>query len=182
MLRHELSKSSAEDSRTRIAFIPDFETMAWHHAREEFIASEVLDRTPEIKGAVVSGRGGKRTWCIWNRLFAKDSAESTLFILRIASETRSSHTVSDSRAINEDSTLEVAACLNVAQQEAYEWGLRSVEVWNPSPEILAGAQKISSSAKTIHRDTESISCLLWYGSGDSEERVEWVANEKYGWC
>ena len=188
MLRQGFAKSASQDSQIKIAFVPNPEIMAWHHAREEFVAKEVLGLVPEVKGAIISRQDGMRTWCIWTRSYARNPTENTLFILRMvveggaAPETKSSRRCSNEEIVDKETALEVAACLSAAQQEAHKWDLRSVEIWNPSLSVLAGAQRISSAVKTIHRDTESIPCLLWYGSDSTEGHVEWIANEKYGWC
>jgi len=40
----------------------------------------------------------------------------------------------------------------------------------------------------VHRDEESIASLMWYAASPSPDagrvadQVEWVCNEKYGWC
>ena len=188
LLRQTFANSSSKEAAVKVAFIPSQDTMAWHHAREEFVANEVLGKTPEVKGAMVSRQDGTRIWCIWTRSYAKEMAESKLFILRMvvdgttAPGTSSSPSVSNGEIIDESLAQGVAACLNAAQYEAYKWGLHSVDIWNPSSSILAGARKIWPQAVIEHRDTESIPCLLWYDKNVAVDQVEWIANEKFGWC
>lgn len=79
--------------------------------------------------------------------------------------------------------LATASILNMARQEATKWNMQSVRMWNPSPLTLLAAQELEPSAKLIAREEESIASLRWYKdtlkAGDD---VEWIANEKIGWC
>jgi hypothetical protein len=35
----------------------------------------------------------------------------------------------------------------------------------------------------VEREEESIASLMWYGEGSgASDDIEWVGNEKYGWC
>ena len=37
--------------------------------------------------------------------------------------------------------------------------------------------------RTVEREEDGIASLLWYGEGSGkEDTLEWIANEKYGWC
>lgn len=44
--------------------------------------------------------------------------------------------------------------------------------------------------RLVHREKESIACLKWYGDGEMNTdaatgrvaELEWIANEKFGWC
>jgi len=180
LLRRAILDFPPDGPDTRVALIPDGATMMWHHAREEFLAQEVLNATPEAKGAVVETSDGKRVWCLWTRTFAKDEKENTLFILRLVVEgdySLNENTAKD--ALHEERVLAVAACFNAAQREATKWSMRSVEFWNPSSIAIEGAMVICPSAKVVQRETESIPCLNWY---DDDTNVEWVINEKFGWC
>lgn len=84
------------------------------------------------------------------------------------------------------------AIIQVAQREAAEWRVEDVQMWNPSPLVSHLIQKaqIEGGHEMVERDMDSIPSLMWYGAegiDSMEERtktedVEWVANEKYGWC
>lgn len=178
LLRQSLQDFSNQTHDFRLAFIPDDATLAWHHAREDFLSTELLGKVPDIKGALVVSESGQSTWCIWSRFFSKSYKDNVLYILRIVvdGEAYSSETVDPKRI------QQVADCLSAAQEQAGIWGMTSVDLWNPSPTILAGCQRLNPDLRIIHRDQESIACLNWYGKQPGLDKVEWVANEKFAWC
>lgn len=185
-LREKIGKFGKEGPDTRVALIPDVVTMQWHHSREEFAAKEVLGRWPDVKGALVDMRNAKKVWAIWTRTFGAKESGNTLHILRLVVEGEDEFGVEEhvnGTEINGDAPLTdevrgATAILKAAQREAGRWGMRSVQVWNPSQLIVKAAQSILHETKIVERDAESITSLMWYGSGE----VEWVGNEKYGWC
>ena len=187
LLRNRLSKFT-NTNRSAVAFVPDTATLRWHHAREEFIAKELFNKHPTIKGAV-SGEVGSRVWCFWTRVWTnpQEGAPNTLHILRLVVE---DETFSDfAPAIPEEAakitsaptTRAIAAVFAAAQAEAAQWGMNEVQIWNPTSTTLAAAQILNSKAAVEHRENESITSLQWYGDGSWED-VDWVCNEKYGWC
>ncbi|MCJ1435202.1 hypothetical protein MMC27_004574 [Xylographa pallens] len=167
LLRRRMGRWGDGGVDTRVAFVPDVETMAWHHAREEFAAREVLGRWPEVKGAVVE-RGEGRVWAVWTRTFGAEKEGNVLHVLRMVVE-------------GEEGTWRVEAAaevLRAAQREAGRWAMKTVEVWNPEGVVVVAARRIHGEVEVVERDEESITSLMWYGEG----QVEWVGNEKYGWC
>lgn len=179
MLRKSIGSFLPSGPHFRVALIPSSQTMAWHHAREEFLANELFGKTPQTKGAIVECQDSAKVWCIWTRRFAKDPKENVLYILRIVVEGEDQ---TNSVLSSKERIAAVAACLEAAQLEAHEWRLQSVQLWNPSPSVLAGSRKINPDIEVVHRDSDSIACLNWYGSNPGIDRVEWAANEKFGWC
>ncbi len=180
-MREDLEKLARENTDIYVALIPDAKTMQWHHAREEFLASELHLGPPFIKGAIVGGQIGKRAWCIWTRKW--DNADSddhgnTLFILRSVIEDRDED---ESEQIDK-----VAALLAEAQRQAGLWNMREVQIWNPTSVTLQAAQRLLPSVKVEEREEDSITSLMWYGDDgaqdDGSAKVVWVGNEKYGWC
>lgn len=173
-----------KDSKPAVALVPDLETMQWHHAREEFVGQELHGKVPKVKGAIVDDGTGKRLWCYWTRVWYNEDASivkgNTMHILRLVVE----DDILGLRDISEDDSKAVAALLAHAQREAEEWKTEHVEIWNPSPSALAGAQLLDKSAKVIYREAESIASLLWYPEheGAAADHVNWLSNEKYGWC
>lgn len=165
--------------------------MRWHHAREEFVAQEVLDRHPKIKGVYARTQDGKRVWCIWTHMFGETEADNTLYLLRIAIEGEDVHGAapgneanggsSDTHVPNEDRLLGVVACLRAAQQDAAKWNMKSIKAWNPSGTVVAAARRLEPSAKITDREEESITSLLWYGPENGLGDIEWIGNEKFGW-
>ena len=180
VLRQRLA--SHPNPTTTVALIPDLSTLEWHHAREDFVANELHHPTPSTKGAIVHTTSGHRIWCIWSRMWynadPQQSAGNTLHILRLAYDGPSPDP-NDSAASAEHIDA-VAALLHAAQLEAAEWHMEEVELWNPDWSSVLAAQRVHPAAEVLHRDLESITSLKWYG--DADDQIEWVDNEKYGWC
>ena len=179
---------SAKAGKTLVCLIPDFETLQWHHAREEFLAKELRGgKVPEVKGAYVQLPDRSRLWCVWTRVFGSES--DTLHILRlvIEGEEQLSAENSDDSMNGEDEgtgsekVLAVAALLREAQAEAARWEMNEVQIWNPTSLVVQAARKIEpKNAGVIHRDEESIASLRWHH--EDSTNIEWLGNEKYGWC
>lgn len=177
-------ESRPKGSKTAVALIPDVETIQWHHAREEFVGQEAHGRVPKVKGAIVGNQAGKRVWCYWTRVWYNEDVSivkgNTMHILRLVVE----DDVLGRREVTERDSAAVAALLAFAQREAEEWKTEHVELWSPSASALAGAQILDKSAKVVDRDAESIASLLWHPEheGAAADHVDWISNEKYGWC
>ena len=189
-LRADIAKDVPRNE-TRVALIPDLKTIQWHHAREEFIGREMLGREPDIKGAYSDCEGTSQVWCIWTRTFGSTEAGNTLNVLRIfvtGDETAVRHgsktvgELSDLKSTDQAKVRGAAAVLHAAQVEAERWDMEDVQIWNPSPLIVLAARQIEPSTELIHRDDESIASLRWHGEPEERPKVEWVSNEKFGWC
>lgn len=176
IIRKKLERTPG--SNIAVAILPDIQTIRWHHAREDFVGHELHGKAPKVKGAIIGTEEGKRIWCYWTRMwYNSDPTQAkgnTLHILRLV--------VEDGR--EEDAEDAIASLMALAQREAEEWKMEEVETWNPSPATVAAAQKLHPSAKVVDRDTESIASLRWYPphTGNIAESIDWVANEKHGWC
>lgn len=164
---------------TAVALIPDYETIKWHNAREDFVANELYKRVPETRGAIARV-GGIRVWAIWTRMWYNTDLSqrkgNAMHILRLVveDEAGSAHTG--------DVLAGMTAVLRMAQHEAYEWNMEQVELWNPGERVLQAARRISPEAQVVHREKESITSLRWYGDAKEEDDLLWMENEKYGWC
>ncbi|MCJ1384556.1 hypothetical protein MMC17_007673 [Xylographa soralifera] len=172
ILRRRMGRWGVGGVDTRVAFVPDVETMAWHHAREEFAAREVLERRPEVKGAVVEGVEG-RVWAVWTRTFGAGEEGNVLHVLRMVVGGEGGEEGEGAWSVEA-----AAEVLRAAQREAGRWAMKTVEVWNPERVVVVAARRIVGEVEVVERDEESITSLMWYGEGE----VEWVGNEKYGWC
>ncbi|KAL9607740.1 MAG: hypothetical protein Q9167_007370 [Letrouitia subvulpina] len=190
LLRASMTKNEKELSCLLIALVPDVETMQWHHAREEFLAKELLQRSPDVKGALTKCKNGSRVWSIWTRTFGHDKAGNILNILRIVVENealfgRQSVDASNLSMVesNQDTVFAIASVLQAAQLEAVRWNMAAVNFWNPSPLSVLAAKVIEPAVTITIRDEDSISSLSRHGNKlQRDETIEWVMNEKYGWC
>lgn len=175
LMRRKL-ESRRRNSNIGVALVPDIDTIRWHHAREDFVGNELHGTSPKVKGAIVGSEKGKRIWCYWTRMYynAHEAKGNTLHILRLVVEDEQQGNVADA----------LAALMAMAQKEAQEWQMAEVEAWNPSDVTVAAAQKLHAAAKVIDRDSESIASLMWYPQheGKVADSIDWVENEKFGWC
>lgn len=93
-------------------------------------------------------------------------------------------TTSASDAEEGDSQVEqMRAILQTARAEAAEWKLHRVMLWDPTSLVLELVRRTGIQHRRIEREHEGIASLLWYGEGNGkEDTLEWLGNEKYGWC
>ena len=212
LLRARLSQLAAADNEARagpaVALIPDAATMAWHHAREDFVSKELFGEAPVVKGAQVlipcsaSPMGRRRAWGIWTRVWNNaDTAQTkgnTLHLLRICIEPPPTGYDLERVFVEDSQTL--MAVLSQAQRQAAEWSLEQVEVWNPAPATRQAIKLLAQDWSTrggsgsgekwgvlVDRDSESICCLRWYGEkgktpAEHDGTVNWLEAEKYCWC
>ncbi|KAG9246207.1 hypothetical protein BJ878DRAFT_302556 [Calycina marina] len=172
------SLQNVKNERPHVYLVPDYEVMQWHHLREDFMTGKLFGKSPTTKGAIV-GEEGSRVWAIWTRAYygPLDGAESgnTLYILRL---------IVEDEQVNEANTQALKSILELAQAEAAEWRCQHVALWNPTENVkgLVGNTKLDH--ESVDRQSDSIASLMWYGSKDHEkvDDVEWLGNEKYGWC
>lgn len=192
LLKSKMENFQADASEIQVAFTPDVQTCQYHHAREEFVAEELLGRAPNIKGAIVETTDGKRVWCIWTRTFGNTPAENVLHILRLVIEGEielSSRNatpyikLADLDNSGKEQVLAAASVLCMAQREAAEWAMQGVQLWNPTPFSVLAAQQIEPSVEVIDREQESIASLRWHGPKPKVGAdVDWVAIERFCWC
>lgn len=191
--RESLMKTSSQPDTTFVALVPEITTIRWHHAREDFVAKEFHGSIPKVKGAIV-GEPGKRVWCYWTRMWYNEDPQAvhgnTLHILRLVVEeygmfTWERPTPAQAKEMKKYAPS-IAALLHLAQKEAKEWRMAEVEVWNPTEATVEGARLLDPEAKVVDRESESIASLRWYGERSGEGKVsdyvDWLGNEKYGWC
>ncbi|KAK1973695.1 hypothetical protein LZ30DRAFT_742750 [Colletotrichum cereale] len=171
LLRARLARPS---DKTRVSLVPDLDAMLWHLMREDYMTKHIFGKTPTVRGGVV-GDPGARVWAVWTRGYygglKRPDDGNTMHVLRLA--------VEDDDA-TPDPVLQdaVDALLRLARAEAAEWSVNNVELWNPDPRVRALVESAGIPHDFVERETDSIASLMWYGEGD----VEWVLNEKFGWC
>jgi GNAT superfamily N-acetyltransferase len=184
----------ARDYRTHVCIIPDHEHIQWHHDRENFMCQKIFRKQPNIRGAIV-GEDGHRIWAVWTRSFygsvGEASSGNTLHILRLVVEDEGSESAISSRmggvlsngSLLDEQAQKLKSVLQIAQAQAVEWNLLHVELWNPTPLVQSLVQRTDLQHSRIEREKESIPSLMWYGEGGGKlDELEWVGNEKYGWC
>ncbi|KAL4957554.1 hypothetical protein BDW69DRAFT_156091 [Aspergillus filifer] len=176
--RKRMERPSLE-GKTRFMIIPDLEHMQWHHSKEEFAGMTLFGKKPDVKGAIY-GEPGNRIWIIWMHRFyeppSPTASRNTLYILRLVLESEGDLLcASQVEALN--------AVIAAARSEAATWGLHTVKLWDPSPAVQNLVEIVGIDHQVEDREEEGICCLRWYGSGSGKpDEIEWVGNEKYGWC
>ncbi|KAN0069402.1 hypothetical protein V8E54_012417 [Elaphomyces granulatus] len=175
--RELLRVTSEKCPGVKVAVVPNYEHMVWHWAREEFYAKQnvLLSKTlPYVKGA---GVDSQNVYCTWTRTVGETPNSRTLYILRWMYDEPKS-------PAEEKTTVEaIAAVIQRAQLEAYEWEMRDVQFWNPTPLLEQAARMLDPDITITQRDTSSITSLRWNGAEQGlSSDVEWMFNEKYAWC
>lgn len=191
LLRRRMSQLESTDKYC-VALLPDIRTLKWHHAREDFVSNELYKKKPDIKGAFVVLENGDHVWCYWTRVWTtpQEKQGNTLHILRLVigneqdADFKPASEDGVSKARDSMTAKAIAALLAAAQSEATKWDMEEVEVWNPTSMTLAAAQILEPKSAIVHRKKESIASLQWYGDQPELplEHVDWICNEKYGWC
>jgi GNAT superfamily N-acetyltransferase len=173
---------AAHNHKTHVAILPNLEHMGWHREREIYMCDKIFAKVPESRGAIV-GDPGQRIWAIWTRSYyeplAADS-HNTLHILRLVIEDELEGADDDKLSRQ---ALGLRKVIEEARKQAKDWKLRHVELWNPDPVVRNLVDRTGLPHKTVEREKDSIASLMWYGqSQGTPETVEWVKNEKFGWC
>lgn len=186
MLTAQLAR--APDAKTHVAIPPDAAHFEWHRAREEFLTSHLFGAVPEVRGAL-AGEEGKRVWAVWTRSYCggvgDEKAGNTLHVLRLVVEEEllCAGGEAEGDVDVEGLARKLRAVVGVAQREAGAWKCERVEVWNPSALVREVVERMGVAYRGVERERDSIASVMWYGKeGREGEDVEWVGNEKYGWC
>lgn len=159
-----------------VAIAPDVAHFEWHHSREEFVSKALGRSAPKIKGVIHPETGMA---LIWSRTFASDRRDWTLHVLHIAAP--------PSTGSSDDRQDVLSALLLRAQHEAFISDMSAgVEVWDPSEDVVAAAQKLrkdkGDKVEVIRRDTDHICSLRWTGPEPDGHDVVWKFCQKYAWC
>lgn len=178
LLRSKLSSAPADPAKTRVAIVPDLDTLQWHLARQTFMSNHLFSKAPTVHGAIYKSPGApsSRVWGYWARTQSggKESPEkNVLSFLRFV--------VEDDRISDDELSKAIRAIVRVAQTEAEEWLCTKITMWNPderTKKLVANMKDLE--AQYVVRESDSIPSLRWLGDGVAD--VEWVANEKYEWC
>jgi hypothetical protein len=165
------------DGKIHVVLVPDYKTMEWHYMREDFMTKQLFGRLSTTKGAI-AGPVGHRVWAIWALSFYRpvDKVEpaNKLNILRLVLENSED---------KEGNSERLRAILEMARAEALEWKVSGVAIWNPTKVVHELVNRLGVEFKLVDREEESIASLMWHGEGrGTVDEIDWVANEKYGWC
>lgn len=171
-LEHELrAKSRADRDFTYVAIRPGVEHFAWHHVREEFVCRALGRPVPTVKGAIHKATG---LALVWNRVFAESKSDWQLQIL-LTIIPPGAEDLAEAKHI-------MSALLLRAQFEAYQWEMSAgVIVWDPPNLAMSAASELGKGhVDFVERDKESICGLRW--SGQQDDKLAWIAKQKYTWC
>jgi len=172
-------KKGEEKAKTFFSLLPTHQQILWHLLREEYMTSHIFSGAtpPRICGAATQNRGpGQRIWAVWSRSYyaGRDFPEkNTLYVLRIK--------VEDWTLPRDELIQGLKGVLGVAQQEAGEWWVGEVQIWNLEERIEELLRETGMEYEAVEREEGGIPSLMWYGE-EGEDEVEWVANERFGWC
>lgn len=174
LLRKTLTPSPTQ---TRIAIIPNIDSLHWHLLREDFMCNHIFSGTPTVRGAIYTppNQPNSRIWAVFTRNFyggAANPEKNVLNVLRFVVEDEN---------VSDDVLAEgVKAIMGLAQKEAKEYLCTKIELWNPDERLRKASEGIEG-VEYVARESDSIASLQWFGNG-SVDNIDWVANEKYGWC
>ncbi|KAI9665512.1 MAG: hypothetical protein M1831_001654 [Alyxoria varia] len=145
----------------------------------------------------------RRVWAIWNRLWRnrpiqedatrpygpgnfKTTDGNTLHILRLVVEPLYEENPEAELKPKEGTAEEsaaLAAVLQAALSEAVRWGMSEVEIWNPTRTTAKATELVSANGEEINvvdREEDEITSLKWLG--ESEPKICWEENTRFGWC
>ncbi|KND92968.1 Lysine acetyltransferase [Tolypocladium ophioglossoides CBS 100239] len=179
LLRKKLSGAPADPAKTRVAIIPDLDTLQWHLARQAFMSNHLFSKAPTVHGASYTppGASGSRVWGYWARIQHGGKGRPEINVLNFLR-----FVVEDDGASDGELSKAIRAIVGVAQHEAKEWLCTKINMWNPNErtkKLIADMKDLE--AQYVVRESDSIPSLRWFGDGSVAD-VEWVANEKYEWC
>lgn len=176
-MKARFQQLSLDQSKTHIAFSPDFAQISWQLAREQFVADAMFSQKIERRGAItVTGQ----SWVYWGH----DWRDKTLKIMRFVTLDR----VANENAMSvEEKIWDLIELLRAAAAEAVAWGLTKVLIWNPDPLTSAAIKGFHNfheeQANVIfdERPDSSIPSLRWKNGKSARETI-WEDNYYYCWC
>jgi hypothetical protein len=174
----------------RVTILPDLNHMLWHLRKEDFATKHLYNKTPSAKGAI-AGPPGKQVWAIWTRRYYQRpdaaSEKNVLYILRLVVEgddsaNRALETAPEGSLPKEQATY-LEAVLQAARNEAAEWELDHVKLWEPPLWVRKAIANGSIDYKVVERVKDSIASAMWYDEGSAPSAVPtWINNEHFAWC
>lgn len=173
-------------SKCRVAVLPSVDSLNWHFYREDYIMNTIHGRKPTVRGAVWTSPtdSAVRVWGLFKRTrydgVGDDGVQVLIDVIHFMRLV-----IDDEKGSLSDDELAQAlkGIFAVANREAKDWGCKSYDTWNPSERIRnVVTEKLPElGAEFVQRDKFEIASIKWFGN-ESDDDVEWVANEKYCWC
>ena len=186
LLRSRLINISKTTKKPAVALLPDLDQLLWHLMREDYMTKHIFGRTPTVRGAIYGDIPGRRIWAVWTRAYyggLEKTEGNTLWFLRVVVEPGLEAEAEEHQIGKEELVEGFKSILRIAQAEAAEWRLQEVQIWNPTGGLKRAIERSGVTCEFVEREKESIPSLMWYGDGEGgREGLEWVCNEKYGWC
>ncbi|KAF9360789.1 hypothetical protein BGX26_007740 [Mortierella sp. AD094] len=155
-LQRQVESSNTE--KVFVAVTPEPTCIAWLNARSRITAQslKVSQDGPTILGVQDSQTNSFVLWF-------HDFVHHQLYIIRWRVDPKSG--VETTRAL-----------LQATQAEAQMWKLPKIVIWNPDQSL------VDILGLEISKRDESISSVGFVSAEYDAKNVEWVLNEKYGWC
>jgi hypothetical protein len=194
-LRKTIATSAKALNIPCFAIVPDLNHFGWHFAKEKFACNYLFNRSPQAKGAI-AGPTGNQVWVVWTHRYYNNPSTKTsnniLYILRLVMEADESGVhqpeITRERLPQEkydEQMRYLEAVIRAAQQEAFEWKLDAIHLWDPSPLVVKMLQHMNVVDRVVERGNSSIASALWYnedGGVSSDFGPLWLNNEHYAWC
>lgn len=149
-----------------------------------------------INGAIIGYPHDPDAWIIWCREWTGIDPRSgkpmgKLYILRLV-VVHGKEKVYD-RVYSKEKMI-ASMLLAAIRDGCGGWGINEVVIWNAEEEVLQAARGVfdgEGEVEIVDREAENICALSWLGAEseegekdkiDARKDVEWVGNERYGWC
>ncbi|KAH6608541.1 hypothetical protein Trco_001887 [Trichoderma cornu-damae] len=179
LIRKDIARpNSADASKTRVAVIPDLDTLQWHFHRQAFICNTAFGREPTVHGALyTSPANGSRVWGLFERNHyggPERPDKNLLSFLRFVIE--------DATIPDDELSKAVVGIFRAAEREAKEWSCSKVEIWNPLDRVRKAVEDATEFGSAfVVREDKNLASLNWFGEGATED-VDWFVNERFEWC
>lgn len=178
-LKAKFTQLAADQTKTHVAFAPDFAQISWQMAREDFMTETLHNKSVERRGAITASGD---SWVYW----IHDWREKTLKILRIVTDAAAEEEEEGS-STEEQRIWDIVELLRAAAAEAAAWGLKKVLLWNPDGTVTRGIKGFHNFHENEvdvifdERPDTAIPSLRWQGGRSTADTV-WEDNQYYAWC
>ncbi|KAI0894609.1 hypothetical protein F4806DRAFT_497855 [Annulohypoxylon nitens] len=176
----------------RFTILPDLDHMLWHIRKEDFATEHLFGKMAQVRGAI-AGPPGKQVWAIWTRRYYGchdvEGSDNVLYILRLVVGDISTNMpplpelAETGMSLSDEQVMYLEAVLQAARDEAAEWRLDHVRLWEPSPLVEKAIVEGKLDYIKVEREEESIASCMWYDEhGNPGPLPTWINNQHYAWC